>query len=144
MMQRLLISVFLLSAVNTGLAMAASSPAAGSAERRAILDAARRPAEARLHQDIQFHVHQLNVTDGWAFLHAQMQRRGGRPVDFSGTPDAEAALNGGKSNSFAALLRRQAERWRVVAFVVGPTDVAWAGWSQEYNAPPELFGSIAN
>lgn len=140
-MWRFLIALVLLGIVNTGFAGAeTSSPAMGSSERKAILDVARQPAQARLHQDVQFQVRQFNVVAGWAFVHAVMQRPDGRPIDYSRTPDAEAARHGGKSNRFAALLRQQGEGWKVVAYAVGPTDVAWERWSKEYSAPSELFG----
>lgn len=141
-MRRLLIALVLLGILDAGPARAdPSSPAMGSSERRAILKAARQPAQARLHQDVQFRVQQLNVVAGWAFVNAVMQRPDGRPVDYSRTPDAEAARNGGKSNRFVALLRQQGEEWTVVASAVGPTDVAWEGWSKTYSAPPDLFGA---
>jgi hypothetical protein len=101
------------------------------AERRALLDAARPPAEAALRQPVQFVVHALNRDDRWAFLYARMQRPGGgrivRPRD------------DGMSDDYAALLRREGAGWRIVATAVGPTDVAWEDWGRRYGAPAAVF-----
>jgi hypothetical protein len=115
------------------------SPATGSAERTAILDAARQPAVNELGKPVQFVVKQIDVLDGWAFLHARMQSPGGQTIDYAGTRYAEADAHGHKSSSYAALLKRQGDAWNVVAYSVGPTDVAWIGWAQEYGAPAVLF-----
>lgn len=115
------------------------SPATGSAERTAILDAARQPAVDELGKPVQFVVKQIDVLDGWAFLHARMQSPGGQTIDYADTRYAEAAAHGHKSSSYAALLKRQGEIWKVLAYSVGPTDVAWIGWAQEYGAPAVLF-----
>ena len=115
------------------------SPPSGSAERVAILDAARKPAVDELGKPVQFVVKQIDVLEPWAFLHARMQSPGGQTIDYADTRYADAAAHGHKSSSYAALLKRQDDRWTVVAYSVGPTDVAWIGWAHEYGAPPALF-----
>lgn len=118
---------------------AARTPASGSAERTLLLDTARAPAEQKLHQQIQLDVQQLKVSGDWAFLHARLQNAGGKPVDYAGTEFAEAAEQGFKSKTYAALLRRNGEHWDVTTYVIGPTDPAWLGWSDQFGAPSVLF-----
>lgn len=101
------------------------------ATRRALLDAARGPAEARRGQPVQFVVHALNRAGPWAFLFARMQRPDGHPLD--------RAADDLASNDYAALLRQDGSGWRVVDFAVGPTDVAWEGWDRRYGAPASVF-----
>jgi hypothetical protein len=101
------------------------------AARRALLDAARGPAETGRGQPVQFVVHALNRDGPWAFLFARMQRPDGRPLG-RGADDLA-------SNDYAALLRQDGGGWRVVDFAVGPTDVAWEGWDRRYGAPASVF-----
>lgn len=77
--------------------------------------------------------------DNWAFVRGRLTERGGGRLSYAGTPFAEAAAGGFKSDAFAALLRRQGANWRVVELAVGPTDVAWATWGQDHRAPAVLF-----
>lgn len=114
-------------------------PPAGSAERKAILDAARVPPEHALGKPVQFVVKHLQVLDGWAFLSASMQGPGGQPVDYRGTRYQEAAEHGLKSDNYVALLKQQQGAWRVQTYSVGPTDVVWADWSTSQGAPAALF-----
>lgn len=115
------------------------TPAVGSAERQAILEAARVPLQQALGQQVQFMVHQLRVGDGWGFMYAQMQHPGGGAIDYAPTTYAEAARQGGVSQDYAALLQRHDGHWTVRAQVVGPTDPAWLAWPEEYKVPEALF-----
>ncbi|WP_404335001.1 hypothetical protein AB2M62_14960 [Sphingomonas sp. MMS12-HWE2-04] len=110
------------------------------AERAAILDAARTPVSEALGKPVLFKVDALHHAGDWAFLRAEMQERGGAPVDYAGTSKAEAAREGMVSRVYAALLRRTGGRWKVVECAIGPTDVAWAGWAQHHGAPAAIFG----
>lgn len=86
-----------------------------------------------------FRVRQIRADGRWAFVLADMQDKGGRPVDYAGTPRAEAAAQGMVSRAFAALLRHDGDRWIVIESAIGPTDVAWEGWPSRYGAPPDVF-----
>lgn len=119
------------------------TPQPGSAERKAILDAARAPAEKDLDKPVRFVVDKLNVLDGWAFLSAEMRGDDGQPIRYAGTRYAEAAEQGFKSKRYAALLQREHDTWQVRAFRVGPTDLAWAGWDAEYGAPSKVLPESA-
>jgi hypothetical protein len=138
---RLLATLLLsLTAMNASFAQSIHTPAPGSPERKALLDAARAPLEARLRQPVLFTVDQLGVAGDWAFLLAHMQGRDGQPVDFAGTSFEQAAKEGGMSRIYAALLQRRQGQWTVEAEAIGPTDVAWTNWAHDYGAPAALFG----
>lgn len=108
--------------------------------RAAILDSAREPVATALGKPVLFRVKRMSVLSGWVFLHADMEERGGQPIDFVGTPRANDAAHGMVSRTYAALLHREGNDWRVVAHAIGPTDVAWADWSTRYGAPAAIFG----
>ena len=39
-----------------------------------------------------------------------------------------------------ALLRKTGNGWSVLAYVIGPTDLAYEPWPEEYGAPRSIFG----
>lgn len=117
----------------------AMPPSPGTPLRKGIVDVARQSAEQRLSREVKLRVRQLAVDGAWAFLFAEMQGPDGKPVDYAGTPLAQAAREGVVSRAFAALLHREGSRWTITVSAVGPTDVAWQGWSREYDAPAQLF-----
>lgn len=117
----------------------AGAQAMDAAEQSALLDAARVPVSEALGKPPLLVVRQLNRDGDWAFLFADMQQRPGVPYDYSGTPKSEAARHGAVSRSYAALLRKGDEGWRVVECVIGPTDIAWEGWAAKYQLPASLF-----
>lgn len=107
--------------------------------RAALLEAARAPVAKEMGKAPKFRVDQLHRDGDWAFLLATMQDAHGNPFDYRGTPLAEAAEQGFVSRTYAALLRRSADGWEVVAKAIGPSDVAWEGWAKQYGAPVMLF-----
>ena len=107
--------------------------------RAAILTSAVAPAESELGQSLTLQVKQLRVLGEWAFVHAAMQGPGGKAVSYTGTRYQEAAEHGHKSDKYAALLKRQGSTWQVQTYAIGPTDVAWQDWAQQYGAPQALF-----
>lgn len=115
------------------------TPAPGTPLRKGIADVARHSAEQRLSREVKLRVRHLAVDGAWAFLFAEMQGPDGKPVDYAGTPLAQAAREGVVSRAFAALLHREGSRWTITASSVGPTDVAWQEWSRQYDAPAQLF-----
>jgi len=108
-------------------------------QRTEILDAARNPVERDLGKTAKFVVKSLGSQQDWAFLHARMVTPEGKQFSYVGTPFADAAEHGLKSDSYAALLHLSAGRWQVIAYSIGPTDVAWQNWSRQYGAPMALF-----
>lgn len=115
------------------------TPATASPEYQAILKPALSALVSELGKPARLDVKSLRVVGEWSFLYAAMQSPGGQPIDYHGTPFAEAAEAGMKSRTYVALLRGRSESWSLVASAVGPTDVAWADWSTQYAAPAAIF-----
>ena len=126
--------------VNSGVAQKKpATPKAGSPERKAIMDALRVPVEKDLKQKVIFKVDSLRVQNGWAFLGGMPLQKSGKHIDYRKTKYREALEAGAFDDSVYALLK-STKGWSVVAFVIGPTDVAWESWDKEYHAPRSLFG----
>ena len=117
----------------------ATTPAAGSAARKAITDALRAPVERELKQRVVFKIEHLKVKDGWAFLNGVPQRPGGGAIDYSSTRYRKNIELGAFDDAIVALLRRKAGKWRVVKYVIGATDVPYVTWDKDYKAPPDIF-----
>lgn len=43
-----------------------------------------------------------------------------------------------------ALLRRREGRWQAVVVEIGATDVPRVGWSEQYEAPRDIFRKVSN
>lgn len=124
------------------LAAAAQSvytPAKGSAERTAILNALRVPVEKELKQKIIFDVENFNVSGVWAFLSGDPQGAAGGKPDSSGTPYQEAIDADIFDNNFFALLKKSGGRWKVIRYEIGCTDVCYADWWRRHKAPKRIF-----
>ena len=106
-----------------GAVNATAAPRPNSAQRRAILDALRPAIERRLGSNVEFVVSDIRVSGGWAFVMADPQRRGGRPIDgrryFRNFDDMDGL-------TVTALLRFQG-RWTLVDHAIGATDVWYCG-----------------
>lgn len=115
------------------------TPATTSAEAQAILKPALADLVGALGKPARLEVEGLRVSGEWAFLYAAIQTPGGQPIDYKGTPFADAAEAGVLSKSYAALLRGHAAEWKLVKSALGPTDVAWQPWAEEFGAPAAIF-----
>lgn len=146
-------SIILISALMAGpmAATPAGSPVAvfqagprsvpvGDPLRRTLLNTLRPSIEDELDQPVQFMVDRLKIQGDWAFYAGSVQRPDGRPIDFARTGFAEALAEGMFDGPGTyGLMRRVGGRWTVTVFVIGPTDVAYMGWHDEYGAPASLF-----
>ena len=101
-------------------------PDRGSTERKAVLNAVRPMLEARVGAPVEFVVDWMRLGNGWAFVQLNPQRPGGAPIDLSRTTYREQAEYMDGVATFA-LLKHQYDRWNLIDFVVGPTDVFWHG-----------------
>lgn len=109
----------MISASLAVLAAIAASPA--PQERKAVLDALRPAIESKLGPNVEFVVTLLRVENGWAFLIADPQRKGGRPIDgWRVFGEHFGNMDGLRTE---AVLRRQRGRWQVVDHGIGATDV---------------------
>jgi len=100
-----------------------------------------RPAfEKELHQKVIFTAPTLRVTQGWAFVTGQPLQPNQKPIDYRKTKYWEARQHGSMSNDYCALLRSTGgNRWKLVTYHIGQTDVFWEDWPQKFHAPPALF-----
>jgi hypothetical protein len=114
-----------------------------SSERRAVMDSLREKLKPELrNQDIVFHVRDVGAyaaAGDFAFLRGQIRLRDGRPVDYRGTEYQEYIDEGLFDDGFAALLKKQGDQWVVLAHVIGPTDVPWVTWAEDFGAPADIF-----
>jgi hypothetical protein len=119
-MIRLLITALLVSSMPAA-AQTIHTPARGSAERRAILDALRPSMEAKFRSRIEFVPSVLCVQGTWALVFADGQRPGGGELPWRNAMDPEWHETGG--HEISAVLRFRNGRWNLVESAIGATDV---------------------
>lgn len=108
--------------------------------RKALLDALRPSIEADLGQALIFEVETLRESGGSAFAAVSPRTPDGKPVDFAKTRHAQRLRDGVlDGDTVYAIFQHRDGRWQVQEYAVGPTDVAWAGWAQDYGAPEVIF-----
>lgn len=100
---------------------AVQHPAAGSAERRAVLDALRPAIEAKFRVPIEFKVNQICVENGWAVVLAAPQTKDGRAAPWRNAMTKDEYDLGG--DDVSAVLRLKGGRWNLVESDLGATDV---------------------
>jgi len=115
------------------------TPGRGSADRQAIMNAARVPVVRDIGQQIVFVVQVLRTDGQWAYLQATPVQPDGRPLDWTRTRLAADWRADAMSDIVMVLLARRGGRWQVVDHVVGPTDVFWYSWTDRYGLPDALF-----
>lgn len=105
---------------------ATASAGQGTAQRAAILDALRPAIENRLGPNVEFVVSRIVVSNGWALVVADPQRRGGGRIDPSRhfAADALEFMDGITVNG---VLRNTGRGWTLVDHAIGPTDVWYCG-----------------
>lgn len=116
-----------------------TTPAKGSKDRTAILNALRVPVEKELKQKVQFEIQTFKMQGNWAFLNGNPQNMAGEQPDYSKTEYKEAIDADMFDNNFQALLKKTGGKWKVVTYQIGCTDVCWLGWDTQYKAPKAIF-----
>jgi hypothetical protein len=111
----------------------------GNPLRKVLLDALRPVIQKDLSQKVKFEVKTLNVQGEWAFYGGTALQPSGKPVEMK-TTRYRKEIEFSDGPSVYALLRKKAGRWKVTTFVVGPTDVAWDSWDDEFGAPRSVMG----
>lgn len=135
-----LAGLFLLALAQAAPAQQVYTPERGSAERAAIMDAARVPVEAAIGKPVIFVVHHLRVSGIWAFANLEPRNPQGGPIDYRGTQYEDDVREGLFDNNVSVLLSRQGDGWVVVAYTIGATDVSWSSWPAEFkDAPRAIF-----
>lgn len=115
------------------------TPKPGSPERKQIMDALRAPVEEALKKSVEFKVDHLKVKSGWAFLRGVPQQPGGKKMNYKGTEYQSAIEEGVFDDWICALLKKEKDKWKVVRYVIGATDVAYEGWDKEFGIGSEIF-----
>lgn len=138
-MKTALSAFLLLLTVVAASAQEVTTPAPGSEERTALMDALRESVEPELEQQVIFKIDSLKVSDGWAFMRGVPQKKGGGKINYNDTKYAEAVAEGMFDNNICALFRDKGGEWTVVEFVLGATDVPYVGWAEEFDAPAAIF-----
>lgn len=106
------------------------TPARGSLEQTALLEALRPQVERDLGTAVILQVTELMIKEGWAFSVLQPVRPDGRPINLDTTPLAQEAggtefIDGLRTE---VLWRRRSDGWAVEAYGIGATDV----WYEDY------------
>ena len=107
----------MLIATLLALTVAATSPP----ERKAVLDALRPAVESRLGPNVEFVVQVIRVEDKWAFVMADPQRKGGKPID--GRRIFGEDFENMDGLRVDAVLQLKGGRWKLVDYAIGATDV---------------------
>ena len=115
------------------------TPERNSAERTAIFDALRVPVSKELKQDVQFVADRFKVLGDWAFIAGKAQSAQGGELNWKITKYQEDIDNGVFDDNLFALLKKSGDRWSVVTYQIGCTDVCYEGWDKEYKAPKAIF-----
>lgn len=102
------------------------TPAPGSAERSALMDALRGAVEAELGGRAEFVVNTLRSDGEWAFAEVEPQWPGGRRIVAAETPlyraEPDWPFDGLHTE---AIFRKVDGRWQVLHHSIGSTDVWW-------------------
>jgi len=101
--------------------LALTAPGPATSERKAVLDALRPPVEKKLGPDVEFVVALLRVEDDWAFVIADPQRKGGKPID--GWKIFGEDFGNMDGLRVDAVLQKRNGRWLVADYAIGATDV---------------------
>lgn len=124
--------------LSTASAQLSRTPAAGSPERKAILDALRPTCERDLQQKVVFQVGLLNVAGDWAAVRVTPVRPDGGAIDYSKTRYKELDEEGAFDGEGEALLRRKGEAWTLLKWRFGASDTELSMWIESLGAPNSL------
>lgn len=129
MRRRTLTAALLALSLCAAPAFAWKTPARGSADRSAMMDAIRPHAEWKLGAPVEFVVRELRVQGSAGLAIVDPQRPGGGRIDPYRTP---MATRDGEDPGYMdglriyALLWREDRTWVMVHWAIGPTDVWFA------------------
>lgn len=115
------------------------TPEKNSAERTAIFDALRVPVSKELKQDVSFIADKLKVQGDWAFVAGKARNAQGGEPNWKISKYQEDIDNGAFDDNLFALLKKSGDKWSVVTYAIGCTDVCYEGWNKEYKAPKAIF-----
>ena len=123
---------------NMAHAQRAYTPAAGTPERKAIMDVLRVPVEADLRQKVIFRVQHLRIVGPWAFARVVPLRPDGSEIDYTRTRYRQDLEEGAFDGEGEALLRKGSNGWRLLEWRFGASDTEVPMWLEKYGAPAAL------
>lgn len=110
-------------------------------ERKATLQSLRLSIEKELKQPVKFVVHALRREKNYAFFSGQVKNKLGDDIDFRKTSYRQLVIEGlFDGDATYALLKKVNGKWKVITYVIGPTDVAWSDWPDKYGVSMKLCG----
>ena len=116
-----------------------------SPERKAILEAVKQKLRPDLNLFPKMVVESLVLKNGFAFFKGRVKNPDGQDIDFLKTTYKQALKDGVfDGDGTMALLKKSVSGWKVLAYAIGPTDVAWACWWKEFKAPKDIFDYAEN
>lgn len=121
------------------LAQNAHTPAPGSEERQAIMNALRVPAEKDLGRKVIFRVDHLRVANNWAFARVVPLLPNGGEIDYSRTKYRTELEEGAFDAEAECLLRREGDVWKVLEWRFGASDTETPIWVEKYGFPKSLL-----
>ena len=135
----LLIAALCLGATAThSFAQRAYTPAAGTPERKALMDVLRVPVEADLRQKVVFKVQHLRIVGPWALARVVPIRPDGGEIDYRRTKYRDELEEGAFDGEGEALLRNDGGGWRLLEWRFGASDTEVPIWLEKYRAPAAL------
>lgn len=115
------------------------TPPSGKTLRATLMDTARVPISAEIGQRVTFVTSVIKTDEQWAYLQAKPTEPNGNDINWAQTPFADDMQQDFMSDVVMVLMLCQDDKWRVIDYVIGPTDVHWYGWIDVYNLPEALF-----
>ncbi len=103
------------------------------------MDVARVPISRDLGTRVIFVVETLRTDGLWTYLQAVPHTPDGAPLNWLQTPMAEDWRAGIMSDVVMVLLRKNGPHWQIIDYVIGPTDVFWYEWIDQFGLPEALF-----
>jgi hypothetical protein len=116
-----------------------TTPAPGSADRKAIMDALRPAFEKHVGKPVVFVVQSLRVVSPWALASFEPRRTATKPIDWKKTKFKEDFEQGVMDSISLALLKKSGKKWKVVELAIGPTDYPVEDWLKHHKAPKSLI-----
>jgi hypothetical protein len=132
------LAVLLFLSVVPARSQEADTPAPGSPERKAIMDAIRVPCERELGQKVIFEASLVKISGNWAAARVQPLQPGSKPIDFRRTRYKEQVELGMFDPTGEALLKRKDDKWTVLKWRFGATDSELSSWIEVAGAPASL------
>lgn len=117
------------------------TPAAGTPERKQIMDALRVPCEKDLKQKVIFQVSLLKISGVWAAARVTPVRPDGSPINYRLTKYKEDFENGAFDSGGEALLQKKDGVWKLLHWRFGATDTELFDWIEKHGAP-KIIGEM--